>query len=344
MSRKFLTSIDLQSNELQKAVIWKLASAPGTPSDGMIYYNTTDNRYYLYQVNIWKDVTGRLDEITSTTTAVVIGAFSNGSMSLNISNANGTNDGLMPTSMYNDLLNATNAATPNTIVERDANGDASFNILTTNDITITNAPSNLTDGVNKQYVDDLVSSGMRIIGAIDCSTNPLYPAAVTGDAYYVSVDGLIGGASGEAVQIGDFILAVADNGGGTQAGVGSSWIILENNVGAATETVAGYIRIATQAEANTGTDDSIAITPLKMATYVASQIATNKHAADIGNGVASIIAVSHTLATVDVNVTVKDNSTLEQVEADVIITDSATVNIGFSVAPTTDQFRVTIAG
>lgn len=67
-------------------------------------------------------------------------------------------------------------------------------------------------------------------GAIDCSANPNYPAASKGDAYVVSVAGKIGGAAGLAVDIGDAIVASADNAGGTQAAVGSSWFILEHNL------------------------------------------------------------------------------------------------------------------
>lgn len=343
MSRKFLTSIDLNSNELQDAVIWKLAAAP-TPVEGLIYYNTGDERYYLRQSAAWHDVTGRLDSITSTTNSITIGAFSAGNMSIDIGNANGSQAGLMPATMYNDLLNATSAATASTIVERDASGDAAFNVLTTNDITITNAPSAATDGVNKQYVDNLLASGITIKGGIDASTNPNYPAAIVGDAYYITVDGKIGGAAGEVVETGDMIIAITDNAGGDEAAVGADWIVLQDNIGAASETIAGYIRIATQAETNTGTDDTTAITPLKLATYVASQISGGKFSVDVGNGVATAIAVLHSLGTADVNVTVKDTSTLEQVEADVVMTDANTVTITFAVAPTAAAYRVTVAG
>jgi hypothetical protein len=45
------------------------------------------------------------------------------------------------------------------------------------------------------------------------------------------------------------------------------------SVGAASETAAGIAEIATQTETNTGTDDLRFVTPLKLATYVAAQIA-----------------------------------------------------------------------
>lgn len=85
----------------------------------------------------------------------------------------------------------------------------------------------------KAYADGLVVGLLDLKGGVDCSGNPNYPAALKGDAYYVTVAGKIGGAAGLAVDIGDVIAAVADNAGGTQAGVGASWIILEHNLAGA---------------------------------------------------------------------------------------------------------------
>lgn len=47
MARSFLTSIDMNKNEIQNVVVQNLGSAPGTPAEGQIYYNTTDNVLYF---------------------------------------------------------------------------------------------------------------------------------------------------------------------------------------------------------------------------------------------------------------------------------------------------------
>lgn len=71
---------------------------------------------------------------------------------------------------------------------------------------------------------------IELKGDQDCSANPNYPAADKGDAYYVTVAGKIGGASGKSVDVGDVFVAKADNAGGNEAAVGTSWFVLEHNL------------------------------------------------------------------------------------------------------------------
>jgi hypothetical protein len=75
-------------------------------------------------------------------------------------------------------------------------------------------------------VPPTISGVLNLKGSTNCSANPNYPSATKGDMYYVSTAGKIGGASGTTVGIGDSYTALADNAGGTQASVGSSWFIL----------------------------------------------------------------------------------------------------------------------
>ena len=56
MSRKFLTNIDLNSNELRNGVIHNLATDPGTGVAGQLYFNTVDNTLKVYTGTTWEAV------------------------------------------------------------------------------------------------------------------------------------------------------------------------------------------------------------------------------------------------------------------------------------------------
>lgn len=120
-------------------------------------------------------------------------------------------------------------------------------------------------GITKSYNDGAgtltltataPTGGMVYKGVIDCSANPNYPAALSGESYTVSVAGKIGGASGETVDVGDLIIASADNAGGTEASVGTSWFVLEHNLLSA---ISGSL--ASTTEQLTGTDAAKLATP-----------------------------------------------------------------------------------
>jgi hypothetical protein len=98
----------------------------------------------------------------------------------------------------------------------------------------------------KTYVDNMIVSGiatndaMIFKGAIDCSTNPNYPAADRGWVYKISVAGKIGGASGPVVEVNDTIICGTDGtAAGTHADVGSNWNILQTNIVDASILVTG---------------------------------------------------------------------------------------------------------
>ena len=223
-------------------------------------------------------------------------------------------------------------------------------------------PVNGTDAATKAYVDNAVTGLLDFKGAIDASTNPNYPAASKGDAYTISVAGKIGGASGKSVDVGDMVIATADNAGGTEASVGTSWTVLEHNlVGAlmasnnlsdvadaatafgnikqaATTSATGVVELATQAETQAKTDNTRAVTPSGLADF------TRKYTGTIGNGSLTSIAVTHGLGSQWVTAQAFDASTNELVECDITLTSSTQTTFGFSVAPSANAIRVVITG
>mgnify|MGYP001327320960 CR=1 FL=1 len=97
-------------------------------------------------------------------------------------------------------------------------------------------------------------------GVIDCSSNPNYPAADSGHVYKVSVAGKIGGASGEAVSVGDMMICNTDGTpAGDEATVGSYWNILQAN-----------IDFASDAECVTGTEPVKIVSPAGLTARLAA--------------------------------------------------------------------------
>lgn len=77
MAVKYLTSINLLSNELQNAVIQPLSTAPTSPKAGQIYYNSADKFIYRYDGAAWGPV-GVVYNQGSTTGAVITGLDNTG--------------------------------------------------------------------------------------------------------------------------------------------------------------------------------------------------------------------------------------------------------------------------
>ena len=116
----------------------------------------------------------------------------------------------------------------------------------------------------KAYVDSVASGGMTHKGGYNAATNtPALdtgsPVLALGDMYTVTAAGTF---FTEEVEVGDVLISDVDS---SDAASLADWTIVQNNLGAASETVPGYIELATQAEMDTATDDARAVTPLKYA-------------------------------------------------------------------------------
>lgn len=112
-------------------------------------------------------------------------------------------------------------------------------------------------------------------------TEPASP--VVGDLYVFTSAGTNTWEGSTVVQIGDQVYWD-----------GAAWSFIQGNTIAGTESIAGVVELATQAETNTGTDDVTVVTPLKLATYVAG---TRKLAKTYFN--ASVTTVADTPLTIN---------------------------------------------
>jgi len=223
MAKKFLTSIDLSKCELQNASIHNLATAPSSPGDGQIYYNTGDNQMYFYNGTDWQSMSG---DITSVE-IVAAGGLTGDS------------------STTNGAFSATLAVGAGTGITVNAD-----DVAIKNAGSLTNGALLLWDGANEQLADSnlrdsgtAVSSNVTLqLGAVanegvaatkvltlDSSGNVDYrtPAEILSD---------IGGASG-TVDLQD----VTDNGAVTTNGIEVASLVSNGQI----DTVGLYTTAAT---------------------------------------------------------------------------------------------------
>lgn len=96
--------------------------------------------------------------------------------------------------------------------------------------------------------------------------------------------------------------------------------------------------VSVQLDTNSGL--SLSGSGLKVDTAVVAR----KYAANIGNGSSTSIAVTHSLGTRDVQVTVYDSATYAEVLPDIVHTDTNTVTATFAVAPASNAYRIVVVG
>jgi hypothetical protein len=81
MAVKYLSDLNLNKNELQLARVHNLATAPGATNSedhGLLYYNTGDDKLYMWNGTAFIDVSGDIKSVTSSTTQQITVANSGG--------------------------------------------------------------------------------------------------------------------------------------------------------------------------------------------------------------------------------------------------------------------------
>lgn len=104
MAVPFYNNIDLNGLEIWNVSIQKLATAPDTPFKGQIYFNTTDNKAYVYNGTAFIDITSTLQgTVTSVTGTGAIESTGGATPVISIKAASGTTAGSMSSADFSKL-------------------------------------------------------------------------------------------------------------------------------------------------------------------------------------------------------------------------------------------------
>ena len=318
MALSYLTDINLNKNELQNAVIQKLATDPSSgQTAGWIIFNTTDNQLKVYDGSAWTNVGGDITGVDITAGTGLSGTVSTTSgqhtQTINLANTAVT---------AGSYGSATSIPTFTVDAQGRLTAAGSASITTT--LTI--------DGDSTTQDVSLAADDLKIIG----TANEI-ETAVTKSGTDVSLT--IGLPSD--VKIGNDLTVLGD--------LQVTGTTTTNNV----ETVStsnGIIFEGTVADAHEGTLLAGALTadvtytlPDKTGTVaMTSDITDRFYAVSIGDGSATSYTVTHNLGSQDVIVQLYDASSLDTVFADVVRTSTSVVTIDFATAPTANDIRVLV--
>jgi hypothetical protein len=348
MALKYLTHLNLNQNELQNPVIHPLGTAPSTPTEGQIYYNSTtgNKRIYVYDGSAWSSIAGDITEVIagdglsgggnsdSVTLAVNV---DDSTIEINSDTLRVKAGGITANELASTTVTAgsygSSSAIPTFTVDADgrltAAGTAA--VSTTLDIAADSGTDDgvvlgtdtLTSGGTTNEIETSVSGDTITIGLPDNVTigNNL---TVTGD---LTVSGTTTTINTETIELADNIIVLNSN----ETGTPSQNAGIEVERGTSTNVDLRWNETNDAWElTNDGTN------------YYNISTEGDSYKASIGDGTTLSYTVNHNLGSRDVLVELYDASSYETVIADITRTDTNNVTVAFTNAPTLNDIRVLI--
>lgn len=360
---KYLANLDLNKNELQNARIQNLASAPGSPVIGQVYYDTTDVTAKVWNGTAWIAI----DASKVANSYIPLAKLATDPL------ARANHTGTQTASTISDF----NTAVRTNRLDQMATPTAAV-AMGSQQITGLAAPTNGTDAANKNYVDDAVA-GISWKNEVRVATTAAGTLA-TSFANGQTVDGtaLVTGdrilIKDQATQTENGIYIVASSGAPTRATDADSAaelygaaVFVTNGtanggkrfvsstqapitIGATNITFAQFDAGAVYTAGNgltlstndfnvgAGTGISVAADTVSIDTAVV----VRKYSATIGDGSSTAIVVTHNLNTKDIQVQLRQVADDVFVVADVTATSVNTCTITFTTAPAASAIRATV--
>lgn len=381
---KYVANIDLQTNQLQNAALHPLASAPSSPVNSQIYYNSTDHHLYFRSNGTWFDLTNALtlDGNAETLYARLAGPTFTGVPSAPTAGV-GTNTTQIATTAFvvaeiADRFAANDAMTYQGAIDASTNpnypaGDAgdTYRISVAGKIGGASGPNVEIGDLLILHVDGSASGNHATVGTNWDIIQTNIDGAVTLDATQTLTNKTLSlGSNTISGTIAQFNISLSDGDFATLAG---------------TETLSGKTlttpTIASFVNANHDHEDAAGGGQLAEAALNLTDITTNnattgrhgflpklsgvgteflngngtfstpagsglaKFSQDVGDNAATSFVITHSLGSRDVVVSVHRSTTpWDEVICDVEKTSTTTVTLRFAIAPTTNEYRVTIIG
>jgi hypothetical protein len=155
---KFLTNIDLNQNQLVNGRFEVVGSDPNTNLfEGRLIYNSTEDTIKVYSGSAWRKMLHSVISGGSYTDAITIGE-SNGEITLTLNLADTDSAGLLSSTFWNTINDATSDNTASKLVKRDANGNIKIS-----------DPTDPAHAATKGYVD-AARSGLDVKQSVRAAT------------------------------------------------------------------------------------------------------------------------------------------------------------------------------
>lgn len=374
MAKKFLVPIDLVKNSLLNAALHPTATAPTSPATGQVYFDTSDSKVKIYGGSSWITVGNTQEEIEDLVANLVQAGtgisvtYNDTAGSLTVGNTGVTN--ISGTSNEIDVSASTGSITlslPAT-VSADISGNAATatKLATSRTIELTGdvTGSASFDGSATATITATIANNSVALGT---DTTGNYVATISGTANEVEVTGSGGEDAAVTIGLPDNVnltgnLVVGGNltVSGTTTSVNTETINLADNIITLNSNATGSPTENAGIEVNRGTSASVTLrwneandkweltndgtTYSDIITAADITTVTRKYSTSVGNGSSTTINVDHNLGTTDVQVQIFEIATGDSVECDVTRSTTNRVVVGFSVAPTSNQYRVVVIG
>jgi hypothetical protein len=339
MALSYLTDINLNKNELQNAVIQNLGTAPSSPVEGQIYYDSTvgDKSVYFYNGSAFINMSGDISGVTAGTG--LTGGGTSGAVTLNVIGGTGITANADDIAITNTGVTAASYGSSTAIPVIAINAQGQITSASTASIsssltiaadsgsndTVTVGTDTLTFAGTSNEIETTVSNNQIQIGLPDNVTvggNLIISGNLT-------VSGTTTTVNTETINLADNIILLNSNATGTPSE--NSGIEVER--GDSTNVSLRWNEGSDIWEYTKDGSNFKTIQSIQESTF----------AANVGDGSATSYAVDHNLGSRDVIVQLYDASSYDTVYADVVRTTANRVTLTFGAAPSSNDIRILVS-